>query len=985
MRKPRTWFAVLLAVVLIVSSLTLPVFAQHAPPRDQGYWYTVRPGDSWWSISLKTGVPVGVLQQFNPQAIHPRLWLYAGERIWIPTGKTDRVRGYWYVVQRGDTWLGLALRTGVPVNVLKRLNPHAVHPNDWMWVGDRIFIPTGPVAPAPTATPTPGTPPPATATPTATHVVPTATPTPVPTTPVAPTPAPTTPPPQATAAASPTPATPGVTPTPLPTRPPTPSSGERQGEPTATPTVAPPPIDIPCPGEEESVEQVLGNVLGVAGENTDAVQAWLQTCGLSVSGERAVTLADVNGDGAEDAIFALTTVSPQTGETTGTLLVLGAQRGTFTPLLQEHVEGSVRLLAAGDVNKDGRTDILWREDTCSGSNCTTTVEVKSWDPENKELVDFSEGVISLANADVWLEDVDEDGADEIVLHGGIIKAIGAGPQRAWKEIWDSVGGRPYVLTTRIYDPSPCLYHWVLDGDYALREGDFDKAIEIFQRVVSDPELTPCWLRAKEEQELRSFGWFRLALAYAYAGQKDMVENVVHQAETAYPDALYVQALHVWYQEYATSQDPAKACAALQPFIKANPELWRMLSDYGFANPTFGPADVCPTPRSREGGTPPPGGTPPAAKPTPSPAAEHPTCPQNLNQLAEWALNTAIATQGDILKLYEATRQCALTGDAYGGVGGHDVDGDGDEDILLALDLPLHKGIDVGPGVLLALHRQDGEFRLAFRRSYSGTVTLLAVEDLNQDGHTDVVWQEVRCADGEAPDCTLFASVYSWVDDAYTSWVKGQPQGHNARVDFADEAPGSGQEILLQENVYSTRPTEIPQRTQVWASDGGAPYTLFDVTYEDTTCARYALHSALVALWTGPEYGWDRPIERFAQILAAQGLSACKPGADEDEEMAAVRSFAGLGLAISAGFAGNKELAKATLTTLTTQLTKAPFTPLAQTWWDVFQEKGDPRAACEAVVRALEADPEKLDILSGYPLTDVPPLRPEDVCPPRGED
>ncbi len=140
MFKPRMWILVVLIIVALGATLSLPGYAQQG--RGEGYWYTVRPGDSWWSISVQTGIPVGALQAANPQAIRPNLWLWQGERLWIPTGQVTRQRGYWYIVQPGDSWLDLAIRTGVSVSVLKRLNPQAVHPHDWMWAGDRIFIPT---------------------------------------------------------------------------------------------------------------------------------------------------------------------------------------------------------------------------------------------------------------------------------------------------------------------------------------------------------------------------------------------------------------------------------------------------------------------------------------------------------------------------------------------------------------------------------------------------------------------------------------------------------------------------------------------------------------------------------------------------------------------------------------------------------------------------------------------------------------------------
>jgi len=60
----RTWIIVVLLIVAMGAVAGNPAHAQQG----EGYWYTVRPGDSWWSISAQTGIPVGVLQAHNPQA-----------------------------------------------------------------------------------------------------------------------------------------------------------------------------------------------------------------------------------------------------------------------------------------------------------------------------------------------------------------------------------------------------------------------------------------------------------------------------------------------------------------------------------------------------------------------------------------------------------------------------------------------------------------------------------------------------------------------------------------------------------------------------------------------------------------------------------------------------------------------------------------------------------------------------------------------------
>ena len=55
--------------------------------------------------------------------------------------------GYDYTVQPGDSWLALAGRTNIPVADLKAANPTALHPYDWLWQGERLFIPARPLLP----------------------------------------------------------------------------------------------------------------------------------------------------------------------------------------------------------------------------------------------------------------------------------------------------------------------------------------------------------------------------------------------------------------------------------------------------------------------------------------------------------------------------------------------------------------------------------------------------------------------------------------------------------------------------------------------------------------------------------------------------------------------------------------------------------------------------------------------------------------------
>ncbi len=920
MPLPRRWVVIVALVVALLVPTSLVVAQQ-----GEGYWYTVRPGDSWWSISERTGVPIGVLQAHNRHAIRPNLWLLAGEKLWIPTAAQQRQEGYWYVVQPGDTWLELAIRTGVSVSVLKRLNPHAVHPNDWMWAGDRIFIPT-----APPSLPQPTKPPP----------VPTPTPTPE---------------------SAPIPTAPTPTPTSSPVPPTT--TPESAGPPAPVPEkpeTATPPVNVACPGALDGTMSALPKVLALTNASPALVASWLNACGLLAEARAPVQTADVNGDGRDDVVVVVQGKNPDNGEPQDMLTVFLALGEGYTVIFQPKIAGRADVLAFRDVNADGRVDLLWKEETCDGSNCFLTVRVFSWKDPNAKFVAFSDGEIGMANARVWLEDVDPGDGEEIVLHGGIIRSISAGPQRTWTEIWASQGGEPYQLVSQTYDPSDCLYHWVLDGNRALLEGRVDDAMDYFQAVVGDKSLTACWFRPDEETELRSFGWFRLALTYAYAGRSDMVRTVVNQAKDAFPDAPYIRALQTWYEAYQKAEDAAAACRALAPYVREHPILWEMLADYGYANPTFGPIDVCPDLSSVY-------------------RARESLCPQDLDAALQKIQDVLQAWPGDVLRVYEAARRCGYVADTYGGVGGQDVDGDGGEEIFLALNVRVET--PQAQGAVVALHPDDGAFRPVFEKRFAGEVTLLALEDLNRDGAIDVAWTQRQCAAGEA-SCTVRAYVYTWLDGEYKDWVDGQPVARDARVFFEERAPGSGEELVLHEELpEAVGGAEVPAREFIWASDAGAPYRLYDVVYEGTQCLRYALHEAEVALITGPRYGWERAIERFQRVLSDETLARCKEGDARRQEEALLKGLAYFHLALAHAYNGDTAAAEEVLSEFgNLPDAQALWGEIVQAWWEAYGQGADMRAACEVAMEKVRARTSLLEALNDYPVSDLLPAHVEGICP-----
>jgi hypothetical protein len=138
MDRRKLRLVVIAFMLAILMSLAISSVALAGPPPG-GYWYQVQPGDTWYSLSRKTGISWWTLWNANPAHHHPNNWLYIGHWLWIPY--PPQPAGYWYQVQPGDTWYGLSRRTGISWWTLWNANPAHHHPSNWLYVGHWLWIP----------------------------------------------------------------------------------------------------------------------------------------------------------------------------------------------------------------------------------------------------------------------------------------------------------------------------------------------------------------------------------------------------------------------------------------------------------------------------------------------------------------------------------------------------------------------------------------------------------------------------------------------------------------------------------------------------------------------------------------------------------------------------------------------------------------------------------------------------------------------------
>ncbi|KNZ69794.1 peptidoglycan-binding lysin domain-containing protein [Thermincola ferriacetica] len=123
----------------IGQTICVPVRPQ-VPPCPGGNYYTIKPGDTFYSIARRYNISLDDLLAANPGVDPDRLLV--GQVICIPvavppTECPDGTRPY--KIRRGDTFYSIAVRFGISLDALLAANP-GVDP-DALRVGEQICVP----------------------------------------------------------------------------------------------------------------------------------------------------------------------------------------------------------------------------------------------------------------------------------------------------------------------------------------------------------------------------------------------------------------------------------------------------------------------------------------------------------------------------------------------------------------------------------------------------------------------------------------------------------------------------------------------------------------------------------------------------------------------------------------------------------------------------------------------------------------------------
>jgi hypothetical protein len=317
---------------------------------------------------------------------------------------------------------------------------------------------------------------------------------------------------------------------------------------------------------------------------------------LLASEESGFADQDLTGDGFYD--LAVSVLDPQSQEVLppGTLLiyvcVVDEYRLSFTTPV-EAVYGAPIIHGTADLNGDGVAELVIGRETCGAHTCFQELQVLTWNGqafENKlqgETEDLPSPKVEL-----------REGQGEIAVTAEGIHSVGAGPfrriSRTW--VWDAAAGA-FVLAEEARLPSDFRIHILHDADRAATRGDYERAIELYQQVITDEGLDDWVDPATERANLSAYAHFRTVHAHLARGDVEAAQSAFQRLQASFPPGStgdgYAVMGEAFWNEYERSRDLASACEAAQRYAGTHKTQVIEPLTFGYANPTYTPADLCP--------------------------------------------------------------------------------------------------------------------------------------------------------------------------------------------------------------------------------------------------------------------------------------------------------------------------------------------------------------------------------------------------------
>ncbi|TVY01372.1 FG-GAP repeat domain-containing protein [Cohnella terricola] len=331
-------------------------------------------------------------------------------------------------------------------------------------------------------------------------------------------------------------------------------------------------------GVRSSLPERLQLELDKLGNPTDDMSAWLQAFAAEDNpGEFPVNVirTDLNGDGVADEWVSVfyENVKAQNGLETHRAygVVVAYKDGKFDlqsfPFSEEYY-GRAEVFAVEDLTNDGKPEIVWTARSVGAHTVMSVFTASSWTEGKLEPIEGNAPIADLSAAEV------RDG--RLMVTGGLIDSVGAGPwQREYTATY-SVTDHALKLEDRVYAESLTPYHRLIDGLWAEALGHPERALKNYAAAASMPTVS-----------------YR---DYAFTFDSEWVEggsNVDREAEFERVVKQFARLRQDLLKETAKGESPPNACAAVRKKGGYDSSWLPLLNaPAGYANPFWTDDNLC---------------------------------------------------------------------------------------------------------------------------------------------------------------------------------------------------------------------------------------------------------------------------------------------------------------------------------------------------------------------------------------------------------
>lgn len=315
-----------------------------------------------------------------------------------------------------------------------------------------------------------------------------------------------------------------------------------------------------------------------------------------------IAVSDMTGNGINDVVVSI--IDPQSEYILpgGKLLIFVCSENVYRLVHhQDSIDnrGAFGIRYLQDLNSDGQAELVTSSPSCGAHTCFEDIQILGWDGEG--FSDLLKGSTDdLPSPDIRLIDPDEDGIFDIEVGGGGFNSVGAGPNRTTVRSWK------YNQMTRFWEYSEDVLglsyyriHLLQDADTAARNGEFDQALIDYGRVVYDPTLVDWQNYEREKVVLSAYALFKISVVHLILGEDDLSSITFDLLEKNHPSStdghIFVELSNAFRSGF-TNNGIAGGCEAAQEFAADFSEgilLPLGSATYGYANPDYLPADICP--------------------------------------------------------------------------------------------------------------------------------------------------------------------------------------------------------------------------------------------------------------------------------------------------------------------------------------------------------------------------------------------------------